>query len=158
MSEDDLYLFCDTCGQAETPPCAVGDECICGGILERGGIAMREKTEVPSEDDFLAAEKVADWMKTSNGSWASLEFWIKATLREKRLELYPPQSCATCDFCLGPCSRKDSKQVHFCVSLKRLAFIGLVQSCERDVLPKSMGTLCDFHSKKQPLRQEPEEG
>lgn len=111
---------------------------------------MSEKIEQPSEEKFRAAEEVAVYLYGDGD-------FVVPNIRNRRLKLYPPQSCATCDFCLGPMVSEDAVFIHACVSKKRLHFLDARPFLQKDPL-ENLGTACSFHSDKQVPRQDPEKG
>ena len=99
---------------------------------------MSEKTEQPSEDECKTAEKVMRFCNIG-----------EVHVSDKRLELYPPKSCATCDFCLGPLKGNGFIEKHACMSkAQKDEGSDLVESFLSDD-PKTLGCHCFYHRPRQ---------
>lgn len=127
---------------------------------------MNEKAKQPSEQMFKDADSVAAWMDYKQTIIEGISYpHVRAKMDKQRLELYPPQSCATCGFCLGPVENGlRVYNVAFCVSVEVLDKLperkkhlgGLVRYLQG--VPSNEGLGCVGWRRKQASCQDPKKG
>lgn len=127
-------------------------------------VAMTEQPEQPTEEELLTAERVLRQIFQSPQSENMILergrthfLGTQRDLQTIREELYPPQSCATCRFCLEAPRDEELIYAHFCIKKdRRMVSADKFSACFNRA--SECGECCDAWERKQAPCQDPKKG